>query len=87
MVINTVGHVERLVEAENERSDKRLKICKECPLFTNDPIRGYICDSSKYLNKDGSVSTIPGKGAKKGCGCRLHSKTRIISESCVLGKW
>lgn len=87
MVINTVGHVSQCLEAEKNRSEKRLEICKKCPLFTNDPVRGYICDSMKYVDANGNPQSMPGNNAKSGCGCRLQSKTRIITESCVLGKW
>lgn len=34
-------------------SQDRLAICEKCPLYKMHPIYGPICDSNKYISKDG----------------------------------
>lgn len=35
-------------------AQERLEICKKCPLYKEDAIRGPICDSNKFISKDGA---------------------------------
>lgn len=72
------GHINEVFGNQQGLYEKRIKICKECPLFSESKI-GYICDSKKKIIKDGK--TI------KGCGCRLSAKTRLKNEKCILKKW
>ena len=68
--------------------EERLKICEKCPLVKVDPIYGFICDSSKWMNpKTGEVSRLPHSGWIRGCSCRLKYKTASPSARCVAGKW
>lgn len=34
--------------------NERMEICKKCPLYKEDPTRGPICDSNKYISPDGT---------------------------------
>lgn len=81
------GHVKELLGENDYLSDKRMRICKQCPLFKNSPI-GPICNSKLYISKDGKEVADYGKdGFVKGCGCRLNSKSRLPNAKCIIGKW
>lgn len=82
------GHLNELTGANEDLSETRLNICRECPLFKDTINWGPMCDSSKYISEDGEQwSLIPLPGYVKGCGCRLRAKTRIPNISCIVGKW
>lgn len=34
--------------------NERMEICKKCPLYKEDSIRGPICDSNKFISPDGT---------------------------------
>ena len=70
----------------SELSEKRLAICKECPLY-KESILGPVCDPNKYINKDGKVSYLPKPGYKKGCNCLLLRKTINPNNHCIALKW
>jgi hypothetical protein len=36
----------------NELANKRLEICKKCPLY-KETKNGAVCDSKKYMNPEG----------------------------------
>ena len=72
------GHVNEMFNANEGLYEERMKICKECPLYTNTKI-GHLCDKAKYINKDNKII--------HGCGCRLDAKARLFDEKCVLNKW
>lgn len=80
------GHYNELVGKEQDLSESRMKICRECPLFTDR--LGGVCDSKKCwdTNKKELVSA-PGKRIICGCGCRLLAKTKLPRAKCVLNKW
>ena len=84
MVTVTIGHS---IQEENELRNKRLAICKRCPLFTNHSDLGYICDNNKHLLLNGVVVSNPTSNSRSGCGCKLEIKTRLKNEECTLGKW
>lgn len=68
-------------------SEKRLAICKDCPLYKEDPY-GPICNPKKYFNPETEeVSYFPKDGFVKGCNCRLVQKSRNPSNHCVVEKW
>lgn len=83
------GHFNELFGMEDELSEARLAICKNCPLFNPDhPIKGLECNPKLWLNPDtGEVSESYQEGMKNGCGCRLAAKTRVDDAKCPLGKW
>ena len=37
----------------SELVEKRLEICKKCPLYKEDEF-GSVCDSGKYISRDGT---------------------------------
>lgn len=79
------GWTNDLLGREQELSDKRMKICKECPIYDENADR---CDSKKCLNKEtGEITQYPGKATVCGCGCYMKKKTRVPSSHCVLNKW
>lgn len=82
------GHVNEALNKEKDLYTRRIEICKNCPLFTNKKVVGYVCDSKKYYNPEtDELGEFPQKGFINGCGCRLEAKTRLKSAKCVLGKW
>lgn len=82
------GHLKELVGNNEELSQSRLEICKQCPLLTNNELLGLICSSSKYLNpKTMEVSTTPRKDFIRGCNCRMKAKSRLPNSHCIAGLW
>ena len=80
------GHVNELLDINRDISQKRMNICRECPLFLNQ--LGGICNPKLYLNvKTGDVSKYKKDGYVNGCGCRLSAKTRLSGSRCPNGKW
>ena len=73
---------------EEDLYEKRMKICRECPLYKWDNFYGPICNSSKYLSPDGDdASYFPKPGWIKGCGCKLKFKVANPRGKCHAGKW
>lgn len=69
-------------------SNEREKICRNCPLFKLDVTYGPMCDSSKYMNPEGTETSYVRKdGWIKGCGCHMRYKWRNIKAKCIAGKW
>lgn len=80
------GHVNELLNKEDELSEKRLQICYNCPLYSVK--LGDQCNPNLWLNiENGDVSLINKPGYVRGCGCRLQAKTRVPSAHCPAGKW
>lgn len=80
------GHYNEITNQENELYEKRIAICKQCPLYSD--VLGGLCDSKKCwdtVNK--KVVNYPGTNIICACGCRLQAKTRLKNAKCVLGKW
>lgn len=78
------GNVSKMLDFDI--SEKRLKICHECPLYT--PKYGGICNERLWLNPDtGDVSSEKQVGYKNGCGCKLSFKVNNIDSKCPLDKW
>ena len=75
-------------EINNEDLSKaRLKICKNCPLYT-EKWYGAICDNRKWMNLETKeISTTPIEGWVNGCMCRLEAKTRDNESKCKINKW
>ena len=80
------GHTKEILGREEDLSQKRIAICKECPLYKKTPL-GPICNPNLYINEDGIVSDRPKLGFRKGCACRLNSKTRVSHAHCIVDKW
>lgn len=80
------GHVNELFGINGDISKQRMQICYGCPLYSER--LGGICNNRLWLNtKTGDVSTYQKDGYKRGCGCRLNSKTRLEHAHCPLEKW
>ena len=80
------GHVNELLNRNEDISKVRMDICRKCPLFISE--LGGICNPRLYLNVEtGDVSTKKMDGYVSGCGCRLSAKTRLSKSRCPNGKW
>lgn len=81
------GHLNELLKKESELYDRRMAICRVCPLFKQTHI-GPICNPDLYLNAaTEEVSNTAKEGFKKGCRCRLEAKTRVVDAKCPNDKW
>ena len=81
------GHINEITKQEQELYKSRIRICKQCPLYTETTF-GPVCDSKKCFNPDTNKSQYyPSAGYICGCGCRLSAKTRLKDSECVLNKW
>ena len=69
-----------------ELVDKRLEICKACPLY-KDTAFGAVCNPKLYINREREISYIPKEGYKKGCNCILRRKAANPGNHCIIGKW
>ena len=82
------GHVNEALGTNQSMSEKRMTICKQCPLFKMKSVIGAVCDSKTWYNPEtGEISNQRKIGFKHGCGCRLNAKTRLSYAVCPLGKW
>lgn len=80
------GHVNEMLGLNEDLQEKRMKICRECPIFKD--ILGGICNSELWLNPEtGDVSTEKDYGYYRGCGCRLKAKTTLSTAVCPARKW
>lgn len=80
------GYTNLVLNNQEELMKNRLKICYRCPLYSSK--MGGICNNRLWLNVNtGDVSTESKSGYKRGCGCILHSKTRVPEAKCPVGKW
>ena len=80
------GHVNELLGLNTDLSQQRMKICKECPIYS--PKLGGICNNNLYLDPStGNVSITLKNGYIRGCGCRLSAKTTLPNASCPADKW
>ena len=71
----------------DEFVNKRLEICKACPLY-KETSNGPVCNPSKYISPDGKEwSYFKKEGWIKGCNCLLKNKTRGFNNQCIVKKW
>ena len=68
-----------------ELIEKRLEICKSCPLYKETAF-GAVCNPKLYINKAEETSYIPKEGYKKGCNCILRRKAANPGNHCIIGK-
>ena len=96
------GHVNELLNLNEDLFNSRMDICNKCPLMEKSII-GKVCSSNIYINDDGNVIDSRNLGSdeknkifnklhlsskyKHGCGCRLDAKTRDIDSFCPIEKW
>lgn len=66
--------------------EKRMSICRECPLFKKQYNGNHRCDGGKYMNPETKeTSYLPKKGFVRGCNCVCEVKSRNPNASCVAG--
>lgn len=91
--INNVEQAKQIAEGwtnyalgrEQELSESRMKICKECPLYNSEK---DTCDSKKcWDTEEDKLVDYPGKTVICGCGCYCKKKSRVPSAKCVLDRW
>ena len=82
------GHVDEALGKNEDLSEKRLAVCKECPLYKETPM-GPICNPRLYINENNKTdySDRPKIGYRKGCGCALNRKTKLPAAKCTVMKW
>lgn len=76
------------MENVDELYEKRMAICKECPLCLQTGV-GYKCNPNLYLSETDktTVSYRPKIGHKRGCNCLLDKKLHLPNAKCIVGKW
>ena len=80
------GHINEALGLGEDLKEKRMKICRQCPLFKD--VLGGICNSNLWLNpKTNEISIEQENGYYRGCGCRLQAKTTLSTASCPAKKW
>lgn len=80
------GHFNEISNKEQELYNYRIRICRECPLYS-DTSFGPMCDAKKCIDKNGNLFSFKKNNCISGCGCRLNAKTRVKDAKCVLNKW
>ena len=80
------GHLNELLKKNETLSESRLAICAVCPIGKQTAM-GIMCDSTKWINKDGKVSQEEMPGYIRGCGCRMSAKSTLEHAKCTIGKW
>ena len=88
MIIGDIiqGHLNEVLGLNQDISEKRLKICYACPLYSNK--FGGLCNNQLYVNIiTGDISDYEKPGYKNGCGCRLKAKTSLPNAKCPINKW
>lgn len=81
------GHIKEIINDEEELLERRLKICRICPLYTDK--LGGICDKEKYYDfvLDKHCRPDDSDTCIHGCGCRMQAKGRLPYANCVANKW
>jgi hypothetical protein len=80
------GWVNDALKLEQDLHDRRISICKSCPLYSETAL-GPICDAKKCVDEVGNVTSYPGNGKVCGCNCYIDKKTRVKNSKCVRGLW
>lgn len=80
------GHYNEYINDNEDLSNARLEICKECPLYKETSM-GPICNPQLFINNEGEISQVKRQGYVRGCACRLNAKTRLTYAKCIVGKW
>lgn len=80
------GAVNDLLGLNQNISEKRMKICKICPIYSSK--MGGMCNHKLWFNPaTNEISLTKKPGFVNGCGCKLSFKTTLSGESCPGGKW
>ncbi len=82
------GWTKAMVNIDQEMSNKRVAICKNCPLYDPSSILGAVCSSKKCYNPNtNELKQVPEQGFICGCGCVIDKASRVKNKKCVLNKW
>lgn len=80
------GHVNEVFKLNQDIAEKRLSICKVCPIYSER--FGGTCNNKLWFNpKTNEISLDEKDNFVRGCGCRLKAKTTLADESCPADKW
>lgn len=88
-IINIInGHVNEVLGKNEDIKEKRMEICKKCPLYKETSM-GPICNPKLYISETDKTTVIdrPRIGYKRGCGCALARKTKLSNARCIVLKW
>lgn len=79
------GWTNDLLGREQELSEKRMAICRECPLYNEKTDR---CDGKRCIDKiTGEITSTPSKSSICGCQCLMKKKTKSPRSHCTRGLW
>lgn len=84
-----VGHVKELTNDNDELHEKRMAICRACPLFILTAV-GPMCNHNRYYDEDTDETYATQNDEEsriRGCGCRLNAKTRLEDAICPRKLW
>ena len=91
--INSVNQVKQIAEGwtnyalgrEQELSESRMKICRECPLYNEEK---DTCDGKRCWDKvNQKLVDYPGKNIVCGCNCYMSAASKSRSKKCILDRW
>jgi hypothetical protein len=81
------GTINNLFNKQESLFNKRIKICEKCKLYIDHPTFGPLCNNRLFINPiTDEISNTKKEGFKKGCGCILRSKTRVVNAKCPINK-
>lgn len=81
------GHLNEVLNVNQELSEMRFKICRNCPLYIKKSY-GEVCNNELFLNPNtNEILHYPNNGFYRGCGCRLSAKTTLPTAHCPANKW
>lgn len=82
------GHTNEVFGLNQNISDARLRVCRNCALYKKSVVLGEVCNNKLWINPDtGDLSMVKKDGYINGCGCRLKAKTTLPNATCPIGKW
>lgn len=83
-----MNNIIEIPNINGDYAEKRMSICKQCPLYIYEDLIGSLCNSKLYLNPNtNKTSDLPREGYKSGCGCLLDRKVLQLENHCPLKKW
>lgn len=77
------GHIKEATGLyKKDRAQKRLDICKTCPLYMESDI-GPRCNPNMWVNPNNQkeYAYVQKEGYIQGCGCRLTAKATLDVDS------
>lgn len=87
MIDIIAGSTNELPGLNDDLYEKRIAICKVCPLGEEISPGKIVCNSRLWINENGDVSNTAKVGYVRGCSCAMDRKARITSSRCIINKW